>query len=311
METQAQFFRTVFIFNPRSGSVGNKRGLIRLIDRIWGEAGRRYSILVTTRAGEGERLARDEVSRGADLIVAVGGDGTLNEVVRGVLGTQACVGLMPAGSGNGFARHFGIPLNLAAACWGLMNPRIVRCDAGMAGDRLFIVTFGCGIDASISDRYQHSTMRGMLSYFYHGAQAFRDYRRIETQVRTNGEIVYSGQPLLLTLANVRGYGGGTIIAPQARTDDGLLDLVAVDGLSLKNSLLHLRELFNGSIHQIPGYHHAQIREAVIERAEKGAIHVDGDPYPGDREIRIRVLPQILPLALPHESQAKEIQIQAK
>jgi YegS/Rv2252/BmrU family lipid kinase len=298
MENQAQFFRTVFISNPRSGSMGNKRSLIRLIDRVWGGAKKHYSILVTTRAGEGERLAREEAGRGADLIVAVGGDGTLNEVVRGVLGTKAVVGLLPAGSGNGFARHFNIPLNLTKACQGLLHPRVVQCDVGVASDRIFIVTFGCGVDASISDRYQHSTVRGMFSYFYHGIRAFTDYQGIETQVHANGQLFYAGRPLLLTLANVRGYGGGTIIAPNASTSDGLLDLVALNSLGLKESILHLRELFNGRIDEIPGYHHTQIREAVIERAQDGVIHLDGDPYPGDREIRIRTIPQAIPLALP-------------
>lgn len=298
VETQAQFFRTVFICNPRSGAVGNKRGLIRLIDRIWGSTNQHYSILVTTRAGDGERLAREEAGRGAELVIAVGGDGTLNEVVRGVLGTKASVGLLPAGSGNGFARHAGIPLNAIRACRGYMNPRVIPCDLGLASDRPFIVTFGCGVDAAISERYRHSTLRGMLPYFYHGARAMLDYRGVETMVRTDGQTLYSGQPMLLTLANVRGYGGGTIIAPQARTDDGLLDLVAFDRIPLADTLIHLNSLFNGNIHNIPGYHHTQLREAVIERAEKGAVHLDGDFYLGERDIRIGILPHAISFALP-------------
>jgi YegS/Rv2252/BmrU family lipid kinase len=288
----------VFIFNPRSGGIGYKRGLIRLIDRIWGGAGRHYAILVTTRAGEGVRLAREEAERGADLVVAVGGDGTLNEVVRGTMNSAASVGLIPAGSGNGFARHFGMPLNQEQACRGLLSPRVVRCDAGLADGRIFLVTFGCGLDADISRRYAHSLVRGLPSYFYHGLRALADYRGLPTRIRVNGDTLVYNQPLLLTLANARGYGGGTIIAPQARTDDGLLDLCVLDSITLSTALKHLGDLFNGGIHKVPGYYHLQVHEAIIERSGKGAIHVDGDPYEGGREVRIGVLKGVVSLALP-------------
>jgi len=298
VENGVKFSRTTFILNPRSGVLGPKGGVIRLIDRIWGAASRRYSILVTTRPGEGERLAREEAERGAELIVSVGGDGTLNEVVRGILGSKACVGLIPAGSGNGYARHWGIPLNLEEACRALLSPRIVNCDLGYADERPFMVTFGCGIDAEISARYARSTVRGMASYFYHGWQALRNYQGLNVQVHVNGHIAYSGKPLLLTLANARGFGGGTVIAPQAKADDGWLDLCVLDLLTFKDSLVHLPSLFNGNVQHIPGYFHTQVQNALIERAENGPIHVDGDSYPSNQEIRIRVLPGAVPFALP-------------
>jgi len=297
-EKAPHFERTTFILNPRSGTLGGKRSIIRQIDRVWGDASRNYTILVTTRAGEGTRLARIEAERGSELIVAVGGDGTLNEVVKGVLGREACVGLIPAGSGNGFARHWGISLNPTIACKGLLHPRIVRCDVGKADDYLFLVTFGCGLDAVISHRYATSTFRGLFSYFYHGLRAFSSYQSPVVTVHANGHMEYTGQPLLLTLANTKGYGGGTVIAPQAKADDGLLDLCIIDPLSLRTSLYHLRNLFNGRIERIPGYHHTQIREAKIQRQERGPIHVDGESLMGNREIMMSVLPGAVPFALP-------------
>lgn len=290
--------RTTFILNPRSGVLGGKRSIIRQIDRIWGDADRSYRILVTTRPGEGTRLASAEAERGCDLIVAVGGDGTLNEIVRGVLGSDVCVGLIPAGSGNGFARHWQMPLDPVIACNGLLHPRIVHCDIGKADKYLFLVTFGCGLDAIISDRYARSTVRGMASYFYHGFRAFLDYSSPEIRVHANDHIEYNGRPLLLTFANTRGYGGGTIIAPQARADDGLLDLCIIDPLSLKTSLVHLREIFSGSVERIPGYHHTQVREALLIRKEDGPIHVDGEPLKGEKEMHLSILPASIPIALP-------------
>jgi len=298
IETQPQFSHVTFILNPRSGLLGPKGMVVRQIDRIWGAANRRYTVLVTTRAGEGERLAREEAHRGAELIVAVGGDGTLNEVVRGVLGTKVCVGLLPTGSGNGYARHWKIPLKVDKSCRALLNPRIVACDLGYADDHPFMVTFGCGVDAEISARYRHSTVRGMASYFYHGWRALREYRSPEVRVHLNGDMIYSGKPLLLTMANTRGYGGGTIIAPQARADDGWLDLCIFDNLTLKESLLNLPSLFNGNVEKIAGYRHFQLQQARLERDNGGYIHVDGDSYPGKSEIRISIQPGIVPFALP-------------
>jgi YegS/Rv2252/BmrU family lipid kinase len=297
MKSETNFIRTTFILNPRSGTLGGKRSAIRLIDRIWGATSRDYKILVTTRKGEGTRLAREEADRGSDFIVAVGGDGTLNEIVKGVLGRDICVGIIPAGSGNGFARHWNIPLNLEQACEKLLNPKIVRCDVGMADDHLFMVTFGCGMDADLSDRYSRSTVRGIGSYFYHGVKAYFDYQLVKTIVRVNGEEAYSGNPLLLTFSNTRGYGGGAVIAPQAQADDGLLDLCVIHRLPFKEALFNLPNMFNGTIQRIPGYLHKQMREAVIERSFEGPIHVDGDPFPGGKEIHVKTLPQIVPLVL--------------
>lgn len=289
---------TTFILNPRSGTMGGKRSAIRLIDRIWGGASRRYKILVTTRAGEGIRLAEEEANLGSDLIVAVGGDGTLNEVVHGVLGKDTCVGLIPSGSGNGFARHWKIPLNYEKACRGLLHPRVAYCDAGMADDHLFLVTFGCGLDADISDRYSHSKFRGVGSYVYHSIRAYFNYQSRWVVVRSEESTVFSGKPLLLTLAITRGYGGGMVIAPQAKADDGLLDLCILAPLSLKTSIKHIPDLFNGKISRIPGYQHHRLPGAVLERAENGPIHVDGEPLKGNREIRISILKQAVKLALP-------------
>ncbi len=298
IEQEAQFHRTVFIFNPRSGKIGFKRGIIRLIDRIWGASPRRYSILVTTRPGEGERLAREEVTRGAELVVAVGGDGTLNEIVRGMIGSKACVGLIPAGSGNGFARHWKLPLEVTAACRGLMEPKLVKCDVGLADQHLFLVTFGCGVDALISQNYARSMVRGIPSYFFHGVRSVLTYKSQPTKVQLNGNILYSGLPLLLTIANTRGYGGGTIIAPQAQADDGLLDFCAFDSRSLRSSIIGLHNIFNGKVHKVTGYHHQLVREVVIEREQPSAAHVDGDPFQATPEIRVKTLPQALTFALP-------------
>lgn len=292
------FQKTVFIFNPKSGYIGNKKGVIRWIDRIWGSADRDYCILVTTRAGEAVHLARKEAERGAGLIIAIGGDGTLNEVVRGTIGTDACVGLIPAGSGNGFARHWNIPLDPQNACRGMLSPRIVHCDIGTANQHIFLVTFGCGMDAVISARYAHSTIRGIPSYFYHGVSTFFEYHAPHIQVQQNGRLLYEGRPLLLTVANAQGYGGGTIIAPEAKADDGLLDFCVFDSLSIFSSLKYLPNLFNGKVYKIPGYRHQQISRATVILSENSPVHLDGDYCQDQREIEIRVQPRALRFALP-------------
>ncbi len=290
--------RTTFILNPRSGKVGGKRNVLRGIDRIWGRAGRDYEILITTRRGEGTRLTKNAIAQGSDLVVAVGGDGTLNEVVLGALDSNVSVGLIPAGSGNGFARHWGISLNPETACKGLLNPRLVHCDIGRANGHHFTVTFGCGLDAALSRSYARSRFRGMTSYFLHGVLAFFTYHPPLIVVETEGEVIYEGKPLLLTFANAKGYGGGTVIAPQARMDDGLLDLCVVEPLPLKASLTHLRRLFGGGVEGIPTYRRWTVREAIVKRPQEGPIHVDGDPFDAVGEITVSVMPRAISFALP-------------
>jgi YegS/Rv2252/BmrU family lipid kinase len=293
-----QFERTTFILNPRSGNLVGKRNIIRIIDEVWGNAGRDYSILITTRRSEGIQLARKQADDGCNLIVAIGGDGTLNEVVKGVLGTETCVGLIPSGSGNGFARHWRVPLNPETAVKGLLNPRIKPSDIGKANHYLFLVTFGCGYDAYLSRSYAASTFRGMPSYFYHGVRIHKDYKAAEIKVHVGDHIQYSGHPFLLTVSNTKGYGGGTIIAPEAKADDGLLDLCTIEDWPVKMTLHNLYQLFVGDARIIPTYRHSQFSEAVIERSEPGPIHIDGDPFQADEEIEISVIPNAIRFALP-------------
>jgi len=293
-----KFKKTVFIVNPQSGKLGGKHGIISTVKRIWGDAARDFEVIATTRRGEGERLAESAVENGCDLVVAVGGDGTLNEIVRGVMGSDTCAGLVPSGSGNGFARQWDIPLNYEEACRGLLTPEVSPCDVGMADDHLFLVTFGCGLDTLISEWYARSKIRGICSYFYHGVRAFFSYHPEEHTVSAGGETLYKGKPLLLTVANAAGYGGGTVIAPSAKCDDGILDLCIVEPLSLKATLINLPKIFDGGIQNIPQYWHYPIREITIHRNRRGPIHVDGDPFDAEKEISVKVIPSAIKIALP-------------
>jgi YegS/Rv2252/BmrU family lipid kinase len=292
------FERTTFILNPRSGNLVGKRNIIRIIDEVWGNAGRDYSILITTRRGEGIQLARKQADNGCNLIVAIGGDGTLNEVVKGVLGTETCVGLIPSGSGNGFARYWKVPLNPETAVKGLLNPRVKPSDIGKANHYLFLVTFGCGYDAYLSRSYAQSTFRGMPAYFYHAVRIHKDYKPAEIKVQVGDQIQYSGHPFLLTVSNTKGYGGGTIIAPEAKADYGLLELCSIENWPVKITLHNLFQMFAGDVTNIPTYQHSQFSEAVIERSEPGPIHIDGDPFDAEEEIEISVIHNAIRFALP-------------
>ena len=295
------FQQAAFILNPRAGKMGDKRGVIVTIERVWGSTTCKYTLSVTRKQGEGMQLAREAVEAGCDLVVAVGGDGTLNEVVRGVLGSDIRVGLIPSGSGNGFARHWKVSFDPEISCRGLLSPQIVAGDVGKANDHIFLVTFGCGLDAVLSDRYARSRVRGMPSYFYHGIRSFFSYRSEETSVTIDGQEIYHGKPLLLTVANTTGYGGGTVIAPSAKADDGYLDLCVIDPLTFKATILNLRNIFNGKIEKVPGYQHTSIHEAVIKRERGGPIHADGDPFYAGEEIQISILPGAVNFALPVQS----------
>jgi diacylglycerol kinase family enzyme len=145
--------KVLFIINPYSG-MKNWELIANFIKRIWGISSHQFEIAATWRVGEGESLARKAAQDRFDMVVAVGGDGTINDVARGLLRTETALGVVPGGSGNGFARNFRIPLVRLLAIRKLLKPRFNYMDVGEVNGRIFLVTCGAGMDAHISHIFE-------------------------------------------------------------------------------------------------------------------------------------------------------------
>jgi len=281
-----------FIVNPLSGSRNRTQTIMGLIDEIVKPAGNEYTIAWIKCPGDGSRLSAEAVARGYDIVAAVGGDGTVNEVGQALVGSSAALAVIPAGSGNGFARNLRVPLNPPEALRLLLSPRIIRIDAGAINSRYFFSMAGMGLDAEISKSFEQQSNRGTLSYFLAGIKTFFTYKPAAISIHHEGG-TFTLSPLVMSIANGPQYGSGAIIAPRAKPDDGMLDVCMINTLPVWTAVRNLYRLFNGTIEQIPGYRSFQAHSLRIERPAPGLIHVDGDPQHAEAVLQVDVLPAML------------------
>ncbi len=283
-----------FVINPISGLKHSKEDLAQLIKaELPASHGFNVEISFTEYAGHARELAADAAEKEFDAVIAVGGDGTMNETASGLVHTKTALGLIPMGSGNGFARSMGIPLAPREALRRLHNPEIRLNDAGKINETYFFGVTGVGFDAQIGERFQDFGIRGPAPYFYIGLKEYFKYDYEEYELQFNGKKL-SVRPLLITVANTPQYGNGAIIAPHAKTDDGKLELCIVDPIPFYYVVTQINKLFNGKIDQLPFYHRYQITDLLIRRSrERGVFHTDGEPHQGGRELHISILKKAL------------------
>ena len=212
--------RLHFIFNPNSGRNRARPGMDRWIREFIAERGLDAGLSVTEGPGHARELARGAAEAGVETVVAVGGDGTMNEVAHGLLGSETALALVPCGSGNGLALHLGIPrsaraaLELAAGGRG----RVATLDSGEADGHPFFNAMGVGIDAEVSARFNRLTRRGLSSYVRAALACWRGRRPVTCTVESAGRR-HAFEALLVAVANSDQYGNHARIAPGARTDE--------------------------------------------------------------------------------------------
>jgi diacylglycerol kinase (ATP) len=292
------FPRTRFIINPISAARHSDiEGLIRQESLM---AGMQSEIVRTARAGHALEFARESVRDQVDLVVAVGGDGTVNEVANGLVGSETTLGILPLGTGNAFARAIGVPINPAAACRMLATAEATWVDAGRVGDRVFLSTMGVGVDAEVCRLFSGTAAgkRGFLRYAGLTVQAIKSYVPAHLTIDVDGRPWHQGAPLLMTVANTPQLGHGATIAPGAVPDDGWLDILFAERLGLLRSVWHARRLFTGSIDRMPGAQTIRARRIRIVRERPGVIQMDGESIAGDAILDVEVVPKALRVAVP-------------
>jgi YegS/Rv2252/BmrU family lipid kinase len=291
-------FNPFFIINPRAGPARNQLRLRRLIAESLRHNSRLDAIYVTRACGEAMDVARKAAVDGFNPVVAIGGDGTINEVANGIYGTGATLAVLPGGSGNGLARHFKIPFNLRRALEILAAGKTQAVDVGWCGNRLFLVTCGVGLDALIAFEFEQSHSRGMLSYFRMTISQLAKFQPEEIYLSSNGEPPELVRPLLVTAANLNQWGGGARIAPNASATDGLLDVVIAQPVTVMRGFSVVPALFLGRINRAPELRTFRTPTLTIRRSSPGPLHLDGDPVLGPAEIHIRIEPQAMKLIVP-------------
>lgn len=287
--------KALFLVNERSG---RKRGfdVAELI--------RRTSSFDTEIHSCGRKEDLDAIvdraeAEGFDVVFAVGGDGTVHETAKRLVGRKPALGILPIGSGNGFARHIGLPLDPATSLDASREGRIVTIDTAEVNGHSFLGVMGIGFDALVADRFAASPVRGLKTYVREGLRAFTDFHAEEYEVTWGGETVRQ-RAFVIAVANASQYGNNARIAPLASLQDGLLDIVIVHDIRLLAAPMLIARLFYGNLHRSNSVTMIQSAEVTIRRASAGPAHLDGEPVALPEELRVQIIPRSLRLLVPDE-----------
>ena len=261
-----------------------------------GESG---DIFVTERKDHARELAKSAIGRRSRLVVAWGGDGTVNEIASALLGTQTPLAIVPSGSGNGLARELGISKRPEKALADALNATAARTiDVGELGGRLFVSVAGIGFDAHVAACFDRdlSGRRGFTGYARITARELLSYAPSAYRVTGDAERT-PHRAMLITLANSTQFGNGAKIAPDAKVDDGLLDLVVFEERSRIATICGLPRLFTGGAAGLKGLTIERIKTVVVESERPIPFHVDGEPVQGGSRLEGRVIPGALRVAV--------------
>jgi len=258
------------------------------------------NVFITERPGHARELAIAATARGISTIVAWGGDGTMNEIASAIAFTETVLTLVPSGSGNGLARALGVPFEPAAALEVAFSGRERTIDAGEIDQRLFFNVAGVGLDARVAHRFAADGLqkRGFSRYMAITMRELASYEPDRLAITAGASTVQTSS-LLVAIANGRQYGNGAVIAPDARLDDGLLDLVVVAGRSLVRACLELPFVFMGAIDRLAGVTIQQTDSVEIGSSYPLVYHVDGEPIAGTLSISAKARARALRVKVPH------------
>ena len=288
----------LFLINPKSG-VQNKVGLPKLIESVLDKRKYEYAIAETEYRGHATELAEDAVKQHIDVVVAVGGDGTVNEVGRALVGSKTALGILPFGSGNGLARHLGIPINPRSAIEFINKAQPVSVDYGKINDFPFFCTCGIGFDAFVSHSFSKGKRRGLFGYMNNTLMDFIKYESEVYEVETEWNRK-KHKAFLIACGNAAQYGNNAYIAPQASLTDGLMDVTILEPFTVLDVPSLSFQLFNKTIDQNSRIKTMRTKKIKIHRSHDGVLHFDGDPLMAGKELEVEIIPQGLNVIAPEK-----------
>lgn len=277
-----------FIINPAAGNK-NKNFIPDYIQQLLDLQLFKPEIVFTKYAGEGSLLAKEFVNDGFSHVVAVGGDGTVNEIARSLIHTNTSLGILPIGSGNGLARHLKIPLNIHKAIQLLNNSESINIDYGIVNQRLFFCTCGTGFDAYVATEFTKSRKRGIRAYFEEVLKGYFSYR--SQNYRLQGKnIDLEIKAFLLIFANASQWGNNAYIAPKASLQDGKMDISIMSNFPIFALPSIALQLFTKTISNDLYMITLRTDKITVYRDVPGPFHYDGEPYEEGKEIKIKIIP---------------------
>lgn len=286
----------LFIINPHAG-VDRVKAIQDAIEQHLDKALFAVEYAYTEYPGHGTEIAREAAQNHKDIVVSVGGDGSLNDVVAGLYGSDTMLGVIPKGSGNGFARSAGIPLKLDKAIQVLNRLNAHALDLGIADGHYFISNAGVGFDAVVTKAFAGNKTRGFRTYVKIIHQHIWKFKPREWVIEIDGERIEE-KAFMITIANASQLGYNFFIAPEAKLNDGLLDVVIIkEHPRLMSGLIGL-QAFTGALHQSRYVSHYSGKQIRISSPGNDMLQVDGDAKDCGNSIEINVLPKALRVLVP-------------
>lgn len=290
--------RATIIFNPVAGQSETLAWELQAAAAVWIEQGWTVEQYPTQGPGDGTRLARMAAERCDDVVIAAGGDGTINEVVNGLAGTKTALGTLPLGTMNVWVRELGLPLQPRAAATALLASQVRTIDLGRANDRYFLLMAGIGLDAAITAEVRTEEKRrlGALAYALRGMEIALRIRGTRTRLVLDGKMV-RGRVLMVVVGNSQLYGGLVKITHRACIDDGLLDVCVIKGNHFGSAVYHLISIIRRSYSHNPEIAYYRARTIQITSRPALPVQVDGDSL-GTTPMTFAVAPAALRALMP-------------
>ena len=292
--------RITFIVNPISG-VLDKRQIMEGVGRKLDKEAYEARVVFTERAGHAVELAAREAAEGTYAVVAVGGDGTINEIARSLVHTSTALGIIPCGSGNGLARHLQIPLDPRRAIGILNEGHIEAIDYGILNGMPFFCTCGVGFDAFVSLQFSKAGRRGPLTYLEKTLFDSLKYRPQTYELEMDGYTARQ-KAFLIACGNASQYGNNAYIAPQATVDDGLLDVTILEPFTALDVPQLAYQLFHKTIDQNSRIKTFRCQHLKIHRKRPGVAHYDGDPVMMGEDLDVRIVQHGLRVLTPRDAE---------
>lgn len=288
--------KVLFIVNPISGS-GDVHSFETLVKNNLDANQFASEIKYTTAAGEAFNMAKNGLTRGIRWIVAVGGDGTVNEVGKALINTDGAMGVIPRGSGNGLARHLRIPMATGKAIRVLNLGKIAMLDYGVLNDVPFFCTAGLGFDAYVGDKFSHIGERGFVNYVKTTLSEYFTYKSKPYKISFNNQEIEK-EAFLITIANASQWGNNAFIAPEANMQDGMLDVAILSPFPKYVAPSIGIRLFSKKIDSCRYVQSFKVKKITIERAAPEVVHFDGEPTIMGEKLVAEVKPQALKVIIP-------------
>lgn len=279
--------KIAFIINPISGT-GSKKAIPEIIRENLDENLFEHEVAFTCHRFHGRDLAKQYAEAGYDAVIAVGGDGTVNEVAGSLRHTDTALGIIPAGSGNGLARHLAIPMNTKKAIQLLNHSEPIHIDYGMVNNQPFFCTCGTGFDAYVSTEFAKGKQRGIMAYLEKTITGYFNYRSQNYHV-TGENIDIKTKAFVLTFANASQWGNNAYIAPQASVQDGQMDISILSNFPLIALPSLALQLFTKTIDKDFFMTTLRTSYATLHREQPGPFHFDGEPYEEGKKIEVRIV----------------------